>query len=599
MAEVLIERSQVALEDQWDLGTLFENDKEWEVAFEKWEGQIETFATFQGRLGEGAAVLKEALDFECSFDLQGERLGAYAFLNSATNQLDDRYQRLVARFQSVATRAAQAASFMQPELLSLHEEVYEGYVAAEELAEYRLLLKRMRRYKDHTLTENEERLLAMQGEMAGSVGKAFRQLLDSDMKFGTLEIEEGKEVELSNATFSQFLYSPNREVRKKAFHQYYQQFVDHENTLSAMLAGSIHKDVYYARARNYPSALEKSLFPDNVPMSVYDNLIKSVRTSLPAVHDYYELRREKLDVEKLHMYDTYVPLVSEIKQEHSWDEAVELVVEACAPLGKEYCQVMQQGLSGRWCDRYPNKGKQSGAFSYGVYQADPYIMMNYKPTVLDDVFTLAHEAGHSMHSHYSCKEQPYHYCHYTIFVAEVASTFNEELLHHSLLSKANDRQLEAYLLNREIDGIRATVVRQTMFAEFEKTVHAMAEGGEPLTVASLKDVYRQLVVDYFGEGFAIDEELPLECLRIPHFYRAYYVYKYATGMSAAIALSQKVLNGGQADVEDYLSFLKGGCSQYPLDLLRGAGVDMEQPQPVETALGYFGQLVGQLRERLV
>jgi len=454
------------------------------------------------------------------------------------------------------------------------------------------------RYKPYTLSQNEEKLLAMQSEMASAVDKAFRQLTNSDMKFGFVENEKGEKVELSNATFSQFLISPKRSVRKQAFHQFYEQFAGHENSIAAMLAGSIHKDVYYARARGYKSAREASLFADDVPPRVYDNLIKSVHKHLPTLYEYYDLRRRKMKLKQIHHYDTYVPIITELETKRTWKQAVKLVIDSLQPLGEEYTRVLEEGLTGRWCDRYPNAGKQSGAFSAGSYDGNPYILMNYQPTVLNDVFTLTHEAGHSMHSYYSSKHQPYQDYDYTIFVAEVASTFNEELLAHHMLENAADDKERAYLLNREIDDIRSTIIRQTMFAEFEKITHDMAEAGEALTVESFKSVYRELLEKYFGPDFTLDDELSLECLRIPHFYRAFYVYKYATGMSAAIALSQRVLRGGKAELDDYLSFLKGGCSKFPLDLLRNAGVDMEKPKPVDTALKYFGRLVQQLDELL-
>jgi oligoendopeptidase F len=434
----------------------------------------------------------------------------------------------------------------------------------------------------------------MQSEMSQSASKAFRQLNDADLKFGQIEVENGDKVELTNASFSGFLISPKREIRKQAFHQYYSEFAAHENTLAATLAGSVHTDVYYARARNYPSALESSLFGDNVPLAVYDNLIAAVRNQLPAVHAYFDMRRRKMKLDTIHHYDTYVPILSEAPVHRTWDEACGLVMESLKPLGDEYCGVLSQGLRGRWCDRYPNQGKQSGAFSCGTFDADPYILMNYKPDVLNDVFTLTHEAGHSMHSYYSARNQPFQYYNYTIFVAEVASTFNEQLLAEHMIRHAKTKQERAAIINHEIDSIRATIVRQTMFAEFEKKIHAMAEAGEPLTVASFKSTYGALLKDYFGPGFQIDEALQLECFRIPHFYRAFYVYKYATGLSAAIALAQRVMRGGASELAQYLGFLKSGCSKDPLDLLKDAGVDMTSPAPVETALQRFGELVSEL-----
>ncbi len=438
----------------------------------------------------------------------------------------------------------------------------------------------------------------MQSEMSQTASRTFRQLLDADMKFGVVKNEKGDQVELSNATFAQLLVSPSRKVRKEAFTTYYKQFEAHENTLAATLNGSIQKDVYYARARGYDSALHAALFPDNVPESVYDKLISSVHRNLPALHRYYDLRRRKMKLRDLRHYDTYVPILSDLETKHTWKQAVNVIIDALQPLGDEYCSVLERGLSQRWCDRYPNQGKQSGAFSCGSFDGDPYILMNYQPTVLNDVFTLAHEAGHSMHSYLSSSHQPFEYYDYTIFVAEVASTFNEELLSHHLLENTNDKKRRAFLINREIDDIRGTIFRQTMFAEFEKITHEMAEVGEPLTLQAFQAVYRELLVKYFGPDFTIDDQLSLECLRIPHFYRAFYVYKYATGLSAAIALSQRVLKGGEAELQDYLNFLQSGCSQDPLDLLRDAGVDMERPQPVNTALKYFGQLVDELDELL-
>ncbi len=470
------------------------------------------------------------------------------------------------------------------------------YLNATELSEFRLSLERIARYRDHTLSDSEESLLAMQGEMAQTASKAFRQLTDTDLRFGQVKNERGESQELTNSTFSQFLISPSRDVRKQAFHQYYDQFQQHENTLAATLAGSIHGDVYYARARKYESSLAAALFPDNMPQSVYDNLIASVRNNLPANHKYLDLRRRKMGLDDLHHYDTYVPILPDMDQDRPWADAVETVIASLKPLGDEYGKILSAGLSGSWCDRYPNKGKQSGAFSCGTFDGDPYILMNYKPKVLNELFTLTHEAGHSMHSYYSASSQPFQYYNYTIFVAEVASTFNEQLLTHHLLRTSTDDRLKAYLLNHEIDSIRATIVRQTMFAEFEKITHEMAESGQPLTVESFKTTYQKLLEDYFGSSLVIDDQLALECFRIPHFYRGFYVYKYATGLAAAIALSRRVLNGGPRELEDYLGFLRSGCSKDPLDLLRDAGVDMSTAEPVETAFTYFADLVSQLEQ---
>lgn len=594
---VLPDRSAVAPADTWDLSLLFANDGEWEAAYREFEAKIPGYARFQGQLAD-PQVLAECLAFDSDLDRMGERLGSYAFLRTAEDQANAVYQRMQGRFQNLAMRAGEAQSFIRPGILALDAETIAALMDDPRLQRFRLQLDRLRRYKPHTLSLREEQLLAMQAEMAGATGHIFRQLQDADLKFGHVTNELGQSIELGNATFQQLLQSPSREVRRTAFHQYYAQYTAHQHSLAAMLNGSIQKDVYYARARNYRSVLEQSLFADDVPVSVYDNLIAAVRRNLPALHRYYDLRRRKMDLPEIHHYDTYPPILSDLQKETPWDEAVELVHGALRPLGAEYCDALRDGLQGRWCDRYPNRGKQSGAFSAGGYDGPPYILMNYKPTVLNDVFTLAHEAGHSMHTWHSVRHQPYEYYNYTIFVAEVASTFNEQLLSHHLLEHAADDRQRAFVLNNEIDDIRATVFRQTMFAEFEKMTHAMAEEGEPLTVETLRTVYGGLLKDYFGPQFVIDDELSLECLRIPHFYRAFYVYKYATGMSAAIALSQRVLKGGSAELEDYLGFLRGGSSRYPLDLLRGAGVDLEKPEPVDTALRHFASLVDQLESLL-
>ena len=589
-------RSEVAKSDTWDLTSLFPNDEAWQSALPEFEVCIESFTKFSGTLGQSPEQLAACLDHDVKTDRIAERIGTYAFLKTAEDQGNSTYQGFAARYQNLASRAGQAASFIRPEILAIPDETMSEWLEHAALAPYRLVIERIHRYRAHTLAQSQERLLAMQSEMAQTASKTFRQLNDADLKFGTLEDEEGNRIELTNASFAALLQSPKREVRRQAFEQYYTQFTAHENTLAATLAGSVHTDVYYARARNYPSALESSLFADNVPVAVYDNLIAAVRNHLPAVHAYFDMRRRKMKLDDIHHYDTYVPILAESKTHRSWGQAVAIVMDSLRPLGQEYCRVLEGGLKGRWSDRYPNVGKQSGAFSCGTFDADPYILMNYKTDVLNDVFTLTHEAGHSMHSYYSARSQPFQYYNYTIFVAEVASTFNEQLLARTLIEKASSRQEKASIINHEIDSIRATIVRQTMFAEFEKKIHAMAEAGEPLTVESIKSTYGGLLRDYFGPEFVIDPQLQLECFRIPHFYRAFYVYKYATGLSAAIALSQRVLEGGPRELEQYLGFLKAGCSKDPLDLLRDAGVDMTHPEPVETALERFSALVVQLDE---
>jgi oligoendopeptidase F len=590
-------RAEVPAADTWDLASLYPNDAAWEAAFAEWEKMLDGYTRFRGRLGESADVLAECLRFDTSVDRLGDRVGTYAFLKSSEDVGNSTYQGLKARFLGVAARAGELASYIRPEILSLPDEKLRQFIDSPALADYRIALQRLLRFKPHTLSDKEERLLAMQAETAQTAHEVFDQLLNADLKFGSLEITPGKTIELSHASYSACLENPDRNVRSQAFHQYYAEYKDHAHTFAASLAGSVKQDVYYARVKNYPSAREAALFPDNVPVAVYDQLIAAVRANLPAVHRYYQLRRRLMNLPDIHFYDTYVPILTDIKVERTWDQAVEVVIEALKPLGPNYIDVLAKGLRARWCDRYENKGKHSGAFSSGCYDSDPYILMNYRPDVPDHVFTLAHEAGHSMHTHFS-KVQPYQYANYTIFVAEVASTFNEQFLGKYLTDRVSDKRERAYYLNREIDELRKTIVRQTMFAEFEKVIHDLAEKNEPLTLDAFREEYQKLLDAYFGPEFALDEELSLEGLRIPHFYRAFYVYKYATGLSAAIALSEGVMNGGKAELNAYLGFLKGGSSKDPLDLLRGAGVDMETPEPVDRALKKFAHLVDELEKAM-
>ncbi len=585
-------RSEVPVEHTWDLTRLFPSDADWEAAFAAWEKRVDGYAKFRGQLGESAAGLAECLRFDTAFDREGDRLGTYAMLKESEDLANGTYQGLKGRYLGVAARAMEAASYLRPEILALPDDTLAAYLAAPELSDYRLSLQRLVRFKPHTLSEKEERVLALQLESAQAAREAFGQLTNADMKFGTLDID-GTPIELSHGSYSRCLEHPDRTVRQTAFRQYYAEYQDHANTLAATLSGSVKQDVYLARVRNYPSAREAALFPDQVPVGVYDNLIAAVRANLPAVHKYYDVRRRAMKLDRIHFYDTYVPILTDFRKRTEWDAAVGVVLESLKPLGSEYLSALTTGLTGRWCDRYENKGKRSGAFSGGCYDSDPYILMNYEPDVLDHVFTLTHEAGHSMHTHLS-KAQPYQYANYTIFVAEVASTFNEQLLDRELMRRATSDRERAYYVNKEIDSMRATIVRQTMFAEFEKLIHDRAEKNEPLTLEVFRGEYRKLLEAYLGPGMTIDDELSLECLRIPHFYNAFYVYKYATGLAAAIALSERVVTGGKAELEAYLNFLRGGSSKDPLDLLRDAGVDMATPGPVNAALKRFGELVDEL-----
>jgi oligoendopeptidase F len=591
-------RAEVALEDTWDLTPLFANDAAWEADFAALGSDYRKIADFRGRIADGASVLAEALEFEKTIDLRVETLNQFVALRTTEDSTNSEALAREARFQALCVHIGEAFSFLGPEIQALDDATFEAFLADPALADWTTPLKKLRRLKAHTLSAAEERLMALGSNAMSGHQETFSQLTNVDMKFGVVRDGKGRDVELTQSSFSSLLVQRDPVVRKEAFTKFYAEFDDHKFTLASTLASSVRADVFSARARNYPSAREAALFRDDVPVSVYDALIASVRKNLPALHRYYDLRKRLLGLDEIHHYDTYVPIVDGVETHYTWNEAVDMVIESLAPLGAEYTTALRHGLlEGRWADRYENKGKRSGAFSYGTYTSPPYIMMNYKADVFSDVFTLAHEAGHSMHTWHCQKAQLYQNYHYPIFLAEVASTFNEELLLHNLLEKTTDPKMRAYLISRQIDDFRGTLFRQTMFAEFEKLAHAAEEAGEALTLDTMRTIYRGLLDAYFGPDFAIDECLELECLRIPHFYNAFYVYKYATGLSAAVALSEQVLKTG--DATRYLGFLKSGGSKFPIDTLVEAGVDMRQPSAVDAALGIFAQRVEELEGLLV
>jgi oligoendopeptidase F len=589
-------REEIPEADRWDLTHLYPDDAAWESEFSALQQRYPQITQFRGKLAGSPASLLAALEFEKSIDQPLERLGTYASLRVSENASDPAFLEREARLQNLQTNIVEKCSFISPELMAVPGEKFAALAAAPELGPWRTVLGRLRRFQPHTLAENEERLLAMSWQPLAGHEETFSQLTNVDFKFGIIADSDGRQTELSQSSFSSFLVKPDRDLRRRAFHQFYGEFADHKFTLASTLAASVRTDVFQAKARNYPSALAGALFRNDIPTAVYDNLVATVRANLKPLYRYYELRRRALGIDDIHHYDTYVPLVPKITMPLTFDEAIDRTIAAVAPLGGEYTRKLESGLRGRWCDRYESKGKRSGAFSSGCYGSPPYILMNYKPDVFADMFTLAHEAGHSMHTWYAQREQTFQDHHYPIFLAEVASTFNEELLTHDLLAKTGDRQTKAYLLNRQIDDLRGTIYRQTMFAEFEKAIHQRQEAGDALTLDTLTKTYHELLVAYFGPAFTLDEQLDLECLRIPHFYSAFYVYQYATGMSAAIALSRQVLATG--DPSRYLDFLKSGGKQYPIDTLKTAGVDMTSPAPVEAALELFARRVDELADLL-
>ncbi len=587
------ERKDVKTENKWNLSKLYKSGEAWEEGLKEFETMIPGISEYKGKLGESASLLKSCLDYMREVDLLEERIGYYANLRLHEDEGNGASQERYARYMSLATKAAAESSWLTPEIQSIDEKTMAGFLADEALSEYGIMLRKILRYRPHILSEKEEKLLAMQAEANQTAQKTFSSLTNVDMDFGTINTPDG-EVPLTQSTYASFLINPDRELRKTAYFQFYKGYETHKNTLAALYAGSVHLDVYKSRVRNYPSSRAAALFSDKVEETVYDNLLNTVGENLPVLHEYYELRRKAIGVDRLAHYDVYVPLVKNVQVKHTYSEAVEVIMEALKPLGDEYCCTLSAGLKGGWVDRYENKGKRSGAFSAGSYIGDPYILMNYKEDVLRDVFTLAHEGGHSMHSWYSVKNNPFQHYNYTIFEAEVASTFNEQLLAKYLFEKADSDSMKAYLIGKQVDDIIATIFRQTMFAEFEHLAHKMVEEGKPLSVESTRKLYRGLLDKYFGPKVELFEQSDMEGLRIPHFYRAFYVYKYSTGLAAAIALSEKVLAGGDSARADYLNFLKSGGSRYPLESLAEAGVDMSSPEPVRAAMMRFRELIAEL-----
>ncbi len=592
-------RAEIPAADTWDLTALYAAPDEWAADFSKLQAGYTGIERFKDRLRESAQVLRDCLEFEKALNMQIERLYHYASLRASEDSSDNANLAREGQLRNLLTKIGEAWAFVEPEIQAIDDQTFDAFLSDPVLSAWQTSLRKLRRMKPHTLSQPEERLLALGHASLRGHRETFSQLTNVDMKFGTIRDDKGEERPLTQSSFSSLLVNRDRDVRKRAFHQYYAEIQDHQFTLAASLANSIRADVFSARARHYPSAREAALFSDDVPVSVYDNLIATVRAHLEPLFRYYDLRRRVLKIPEIHHYDTYVPMVADIETRVSFDEAITHVIAALQPLGTEYVEALENGLRrARWCDRYENKGKRSGAFSSSSYRNPPFMLMNYKDDVFSDIYTLAHEAGHSMHSWFAQQHQEFQDYDYPIFLAEVASTFNEELLTHHLLGQTGDRNMRAYLINRQIDDIRGTIYRQTMFAEFEKIVHAMEEAGEALTLDAFREVYRNLLTAYFGDAFTLDGELDFECLRIPHFYSAFYVYKYSTGMSAAVSLSQKVLEGGAAEVEAYLGFLKSGGRLFPLPTLEKAGVDMSNPTPIKRTLELFARRVEELDELL-
>lgn len=593
--ETVKDRSQIDPAYLWNLEDMVPGSEAWEADFARCREQMPALAAFDGRLGEGAAVLAEALETRSCLQQVVERLFVYARMHRDEDNGDAKYQAMADRAYALLVEMESAASFYTPQILALGSTKIQAWLEEEpRLATYRQYFAQVLHMEGHILSPSEERLLAMAGDIMGGPDTIYTMLHDADMTFDPITLSDGRTVEISTGRFIPLLESPDREQREKVFKSYYSSYIDLKNTLAATLTASVKGDVFNAKVRGFESALEASLYGDNVPVGVYHALIEAVHQALPAMYRYMALRKKALGVDELHMYDLYTPIVQDVDMPMTYDEAKDEILKALKPLGEKYIAALTKGLESRWVDVYENKGKASGAYSWGVWGIHPYVLMNYSGTV-DSAFTLAHELGHAMHSYLSNENQDYNNADYPLILAEVASTCNEALLMQYLLGKTEDKAQKKFLINYFLEQFRTTVFRQVMFAEFEAIVHKKQEEGEALTCEGYKDIYRELNHLYYGPDMVVDEEIAMEWSRIPHFYRAFYVYKYATGFSTAIALSQLVLSGEEGR-DRYLKFLSSGGSKFPLDILRDAGIDLTQPETVAGALSLFTDLVGQMEE---
>ena len=581
----------------WDLEALYASTEEWERDFAAIEPMMKEFAAWKGRLAESAANFRAAIEAQDRCDRLAEKVYSFAHLRSDENTADNANRARVDRLEALFASLTPLEAWFEPEVMAIPDDRMAELLASPELAFYRRSIEELLREKEHILPEREEELLGMLSEVTGNSDKCFEMLNDADLTFGKVRGDDGRSAELTHGNYIRFMESPDRETRRRAFRRLYTRYREFRNTFAATLEGTVKRHTVSAKVRRYPSALAASLSGDEIPEKVYTDLIAAVRAKLPALFRYFELRRRVLKLDRLEMHDLYAPLLPACREEYSFRRAAELVRGALAPLGGEYCRDLERAFSERWIDAPQRKGKRSGAYSGGCYDSYPYVLLNYDRT-LNDVFTLAHELGHSMHSFYSNRTQHFHYAGYRIFVAEVASTVNETLLFEHMLTQAKSKETRAFLYGHFADEIRGTIYRQTMFAEFELAIHRLAEEGTPLTADTLCDLYYRLNAEYQGPGVRTDRLIELEWARIPHFYYNFYVYKYATGMSAALALAAGIRSGDPAKREAYLAFLKSGDTKPVLELLRDAGVDLATPQPVSAALDYFGSIVEKLGDEL-
>lgn len=594
----LKQRNEIPKEYKWNIEDMYPDESLWDKDVKECVERAEKFAEFQGQLTQSPKTLLEALNERDSIWQKIEHAFVYAAMKKDEDNRIDKYQAMDDKCGSAIAKISAAMSFFTPELLEASEEKILGFLASEpELEKYEFLLKSMLKEKEHILSAPEENILAQMSEVTGATNDVFKMLNNADLTFGTVIDEDGDEVPLTHGNYITFMESQDRSIRKAAFTNMYEAYKKLINTIATNYNYNTKTDVVSARIRKYDSSLNAALDGNNIPTSVYHNLIKEVHDYLPVVHRYMELRKKVLGVDELKMYDVYVPLINLPKKDIKFEEAVEIMADGLAPLGYEYIEQVRKGVQSGWIDVYENQGKTSGAYSFGSYDSMPYILLNYTNT-LKDVFTIVHEMGHSMHSYYTRKTQPYIYGDHSIFTAEVASTVNESLLIRHLLETEKDPEMRKYLLNYYIEEFRTTLFRQTMFAEFELLAHEEIEKGGVLTAQWLSETYGRLNSQYFGPAMAEDDYIKYEWARIPHFYRGFYVYQYATGYSAATAISSKILSEGEEARNNYIEFLKSGSSDYPVELLKIAGVDMASPEPVKMAMETFKNLVDELEKLL-
>lgn len=594
--EILKERKELDPHYQWDLTPMYRDDAAWEAELATLDEQIQGMTAFEGTLKDAVSI-GAYLDAATALSRKLSNLYCYASLRRSEDTRAEAGQSMYARVNAKYAQMMAAMSFAEPEILSLPEDTLQAIVNDEQLADHKFTMENLLRQKPHTLSAPEEKLLASLGEALGAPAEIADNLQDADMVFDSVQDGEGKTVEVTGSNYIMLQSSQDRALRKNSFESYYKGYRQHINTFAASYAGAVKAATAEAAARHYESSRAMSMAGENIPAEVYDNLIATVRKHMPAMYRYVALRKKILGLDELHYYDVYAPLVGEIKTRYTYEQAQQMVLDAVAPLGADYCDLVRKAFAERWIDVYPNKGKSGGAYSSGTYDSNPYILTNFTGT-LDSVSTIAHEMGHSMHTWHSNHHQPPQYADYTLFVAEVASTVNENLLIEQLLQKEQEPKTRLYLLNQYLENFKGTVYRQAMFAEFERDAHAMAERGEALSPASLNALYKRLVKDYFGPDLVMDDEVQYEWARIPHFYRPFYVYKYATGYSTAVALSEAILNEGAPAVQRYKEFLSMGGSAYPLDELRHAGVDLATPAPIDAALTKFERILDDAEETL-